>query len=80
MMPIRDRATALGALAANPDHSSIPVSDQCIPEEAVKQQCSGYNLLLRKPYKIGPFLNAIITLLKKVADTAGDNESNPKDQ
>ena len=76
MMPIMDAAAVLRALAANPEYCSIPVIvTSALPEETVKARCTGYSLFLRKPYKIGPLLNAITTLLNNAQVTGGRKPS-----
>jgi CheY-like chemotaxis protein len=79
MMPVMDGAAVLKALAADPEYRSIPVIvTSALPEETVKQRCTGYSLFLRKPYKTEPLLEAIESLLKKPVAVAAGAEPKPK--
>jgi CheY-like chemotaxis protein len=77
MMPVMDGAAVLKVLAAEPEYRSIPVIvTSALPEETVRQRCTGYTLFLRKPYKTEPLLEAIEKVLNKpvTAAAAGDHE------
>lgn len=79
MMPVMDGPGVLKALAENPEFRSIPVIvTSALPEETVKERCSGYSVFLRKPYKTEPLLEAISTLLNKAKITASMDETKDK--
>ena len=79
MMPVMDGAAVLEALAADPEYRSIPVIvTSALPEETVKQRCTGYSVFLRKPYKTEPLLEAIESLLKKPVAVAAGADPKPK--
>jgi CheY-like chemotaxis protein len=79
MMPVMDGTAVLKALAADPEHRSIPVIvTSALPEETVKQRCTGYSVFLRKPYRTEPLLEAIERLLKQPVKTPAAADLKPK--
>jgi CheY-like chemotaxis protein len=68
MMPVMDGAAMLLTMAANPELKDIPVVlMSSLPEAAVAENCDGYTLFLRKPFKIFD----VVDLVEKLVPGAG---------
>jgi CheY-like chemotaxis protein len=53
MMPVMDGAQLIKALADHPDLKRVPIYlMSSAPEAAIRGQCSGYALFIRKPFRI----------------------------
>jgi CheY-like chemotaxis protein len=64
MMPVMDGGAFLKALRADASYCAIPVIlTSALPEQTIKEKCSGYNTFLRKPYKYEMLVEAVIELL-----------------
>ena len=60
MMPVLDGAGLLQALRERPETVEIPVIlMSSLPEAAVAERCVGYQVYLRKPFRIAEVLAAI---------------------
>lgn len=65
MMPIMDGAAMARTVKENPDSHSIPiVMTSALSEEAVRQQFSGFQVFLRKPFRIDELLMTVGTILR----------------
>ena len=65
MMPVMDGKATLEALKGDPKTSGIPVIVMSsLPEETIKERCSGYVTFLRKPFRITAVLDTIETSLR----------------
>jgi CheY-like chemotaxis protein len=65
MMPIMDGAAFLKSIRADPKYRDIPVIlTSALPEQTIKSKCPGYNLFLRKPYKLENLIKGINGLLQ----------------
>jgi CheY-like chemotaxis protein len=72
MMPVMDGAALLKALRGDPAYCAIPVIlTSALPEQTVREKCSGYEAFLRKPYKSEKLLEVISGLL---GPTAGSHQ------
>jgi len=66
MMPIMDGAEFLKSTRGDPRYCNIPVIlTSALPEQTIKNKCSGYNLFLRKPYKFEKLIEGINSLLQE---------------
>jgi CheY-like chemotaxis protein len=66
MMPVMDGEEFLKALRKDGRYVSIPViMTSALPEQTVREKCSGYDAFLRKPYKYEKLLEKIEHLLKE---------------
>lgn len=75
MMPIMDGAELLQRMISHDGFKSIPViMTSAMPEESVKQRCSGYRVFLRKPFKSDKLLDALQQLLSH-PETASTKDS-----
>ncbi|WP_406858629.1 response regulator [Alsobacter sp. KACC 23698] len=64
MMPVLDGPKTLEALALDERLRDIPViMMSSLPEQTVRERCSGYVVFLRKPFLIGDVLLAIQKVL-----------------
>jgi CheY-like chemotaxis protein len=64
MMPIMDGRATLEALQADSKTASIPVIVMSsLPEETIRERCSGYDRFLRKPFRVGAVLDIIESAL-----------------
>jgi CheY-like chemotaxis protein len=67
MMPVMNGPAMLGAMAADPALSGIPVIIlSSLPEATVRAQAEGVAAILRKPYTAGEVLRAIGQVLGEV--------------
>jgi CheY-like chemotaxis protein len=67
MMPVMNGPAMLGAMAADPALSGIPVIIlSSLPEATVRAQADGVAAILRKPYTAGEVLRAIGQVLGEV--------------
>jgi CheY-like chemotaxis protein len=65
MMPVMDGKATLEALKGNPKTAEIPVIVMSsLPEETIRERCSGYEMFLRKPFRISAVLDTIETALR----------------
>jgi len=68
MMPVMDGAALITALTANAELANVPVVVMSsMQEEAVAERCSGYNLFVRKPFKIFDLIDIVAELLDSTA-------------
>jgi CheY-like chemotaxis protein len=66
MMPIMDGAAFLKALRDDDSYCTIPVVlTSALPEQTIKETCSGYNSFLRKPYIYEKLVDTIDTLFRQ---------------
>jgi CheY-like chemotaxis protein len=64
MMPIMDGGAFLKALRTDDSYRDTAVIlNSALPEETIRQRCSGFDAFLRKPYKIEKLLEQINQLL-----------------
>jgi CheY-like chemotaxis protein len=60
MMPVMDGAQLIKALADHPDLKGVPIYlMSSAPEAAIRDQCSGYALFIRKPFRIYDVVNLV---------------------
>ena len=60
MMPVMDGKATLQALQADPKTANIPViMMSSLPEETIRERCSGYVDFLRKPFRVAAVLDKI---------------------
>jgi CheY-like chemotaxis protein len=79
MMPVMDGAAFLKALRDDDSYCAIPVVlTSALPEQTIKEKCSGYNIFLRKPYKYEKLVEAIDLLVRKEPEKDKDfNRDDP---
>jgi CheY-like chemotaxis protein len=70
MMPIMDGAAFLKSMRSDPRYCNVPVIlTSALPEQTIKNKCSGYNLFLRKPYKFEQLIEGINSVLQACRDS-----------
>jgi CheY-like chemotaxis protein len=71
MMPVMDGAQLIKALADHPDLKGVPIYlMSSAPEAALRDQCSGYALFIRKPFRIYD----VVDLVGQVVSSGGTHQ------
>jgi CheY-like chemotaxis protein len=66
MMPILDGAGVIKAMRADARFCEVPVIlTSALPEQTIKERCTGYNAFLRKPFKTERLIEEISRLIKR---------------
>lgn len=64
MMPVMDGKATLEAVREDAKTADIPVVIMSsLPEETIRERCSGYQIFLRKPFRVAAVLDTIETAL-----------------